>query len=100
MIVSVLFGAQLLGVLGALVAVPVAATIQIIVREYSVVKRLLTARGSADDRRRAGLAPAYRLAAPEERDGGGDAAADDEAGGRCADERRLPVLGQLACASR
>jgi len=41
-IVSVLFGAQLLGVLGAIVAVPVAATLHIIVREYSVVKRLLT----------------------------------------------------------
>ena len=40
-IVAVLFGAQLLGVLGAIVAVPVAATIQITVREYSVVKRLL-----------------------------------------------------------
>jgi len=41
-IVAVLFGAQLLGVLGAIVAVPVAATIHIAVREYSVVKRLLT----------------------------------------------------------
>ena len=42
-IVAVLFGATLLGVLGAIVAVPVAATIQIAVREYSVVKRLLRA---------------------------------------------------------
>jgi predicted PurR-regulated permease PerM len=33
-IVSVLFGATLLGVLGALVAVPVAASIQIAIREY------------------------------------------------------------------
>jgi predicted PurR-regulated permease PerM len=33
-IVSVLFGAALLGVLGALVAVPVAASIQIAIREY------------------------------------------------------------------
>ena len=33
-IVSVLFGATLLGILGALVAVPVAATIQIAIREY------------------------------------------------------------------
>jgi predicted PurR-regulated permease PerM len=33
-IVSVLFGSTLLGVLGALVAVPVAATIQIALREY------------------------------------------------------------------
>ena len=42
-IVAVLFGASLLGVLGAIVAVPVAATIQIAIREYSVVKRLLGA---------------------------------------------------------
>ena len=42
-IVAVLFGGTLLGVLGAIVAVPVAATIQIAVREYSVVKRLLRA---------------------------------------------------------
>jgi predicted PurR-regulated permease PerM len=33
-IVAVLFGATLLGVLGALVAIPVAASIQILVREY------------------------------------------------------------------
>ncbi len=42
-IVAVLFGGTLLGVLGAIVAVPVAATIQIAAREYSVVKRLLRA---------------------------------------------------------
>ena len=34
-IVSVLFGSTLLGVLGALVAVPVAASIQIAVREWA-----------------------------------------------------------------
>jgi predicted PurR-regulated permease PerM len=33
-LVSVLFGATLLGVLGALVAIPIAASIQILVREY------------------------------------------------------------------
>jgi predicted PurR-regulated permease PerM len=33
-IVSVLFGATLLGVLGALVAIPIAASIQILLREY------------------------------------------------------------------
>ena len=33
-IVAVLFGATLLGVLGALVAIPVAASIQILLREY------------------------------------------------------------------
>src|SRR5205823_6099994 len=40
-IVAVLCGAQLLGVLGALVAVPVAASLQIIVREYRLVHRAL-----------------------------------------------------------
>jgi len=40
-IVAVLFGAHLLGVLGAIVAVPIAATLQIAVREYSVVRRVL-----------------------------------------------------------
>jgi predicted PurR-regulated permease PerM len=40
-IVAVLFGAQLLGVLGAIIAVPVAATLQIAVREYALVRRLL-----------------------------------------------------------
>ena len=34
MLISVLFGAALLGVLGALVAIPVAATLQIVVREW------------------------------------------------------------------
>jgi predicted PurR-regulated permease PerM len=34
-VVSVLFGSALLGVLGALVAVPVAATIQIVIREWA-----------------------------------------------------------------
>jgi predicted PurR-regulated permease PerM len=33
-IVAVLFGATLLGVLGALVAIPIAASIQILLREY------------------------------------------------------------------
>jgi predicted PurR-regulated permease PerM len=40
-IVAVLFGSQLLGVLGAIVAVPVAATLQIAFREYALVRRLL-----------------------------------------------------------
>ena len=40
-VVAVLFGASLLGVIGALVAVPVAATIQIVVREFGMVRRLL-----------------------------------------------------------
>ena len=39
-IVAVLFGATLLGVLGALVAIPVAASIQILVREYVDLRTL------------------------------------------------------------
>jgi predicted PurR-regulated permease PerM len=39
-IVSVLFGATLLGVLGALVAIPVAASIQILVREWVDVRTM------------------------------------------------------------
>jgi predicted PurR-regulated permease PerM len=33
-LVSVLFGATLLGVLGALVAIPIAASIQIVIKEW------------------------------------------------------------------
>ena len=33
-LVSVLFGATLLGILGALVAVPIAASIQILIRDW------------------------------------------------------------------
>jgi predicted PurR-regulated permease PerM len=39
-IVAVLFGATLLGVLGALVAIPVAASVQILVREYVDLRTL------------------------------------------------------------
>jgi predicted PurR-regulated permease PerM len=39
-IVAVLFGATLLGILGALVAIPVAASIQILVREYVDVRTM------------------------------------------------------------
>jgi predicted PurR-regulated permease PerM len=38
-LVSVLFGSQLFGVLGALLAIPVAAAIQITVREYTALRR-------------------------------------------------------------
>jgi predicted PurR-regulated permease PerM len=38
-LVSVLFGATLLGVLGALVAIPIAASIQIVVREWWTYRR-------------------------------------------------------------
>ena len=37
---AVLFGATLLGVLGALVAIPVAASIQILMREYVDLRTL------------------------------------------------------------
>jgi predicted PurR-regulated permease PerM len=40
-LVSVLFGATLLGVLGALVAIPIAASIQIIIREWWAYRREL-----------------------------------------------------------
>jgi predicted PurR-regulated permease PerM len=39
-IVAVLFGATLLGVMGALVAIPVAASIQILLREYVDLRTL------------------------------------------------------------
>lgn len=39
-VVSVLFGGTLLGILGALVAVPVAASIQIAIREYADLRRI------------------------------------------------------------
>ena len=39
-IVAVLFGATLLGVLGAIVAIPVAASIQILIREYVDMRTL------------------------------------------------------------
>ena len=93
-IVSVLFGSALLGVLGALVAVPVAATIQIVLREWAdwqgsrrgTNRRRPTA-GSAARRARSTTSagprpePASRLAAAtaQQRDGGGDAAAEHEA---------------------
>jgi predicted PurR-regulated permease PerM len=38
--VSVLFGSTLFGVLGALLAIPVAASIQITIREYVRLRRL------------------------------------------------------------
>jgi predicted PurR-regulated permease PerM len=38
-LVSVLFGSQLMGVLGALLAIPVAASIQITIREYTALRR-------------------------------------------------------------
>ena len=38
-LVSVLFGATLLGVLGALVAIPIAASVQIVIREWWEYRR-------------------------------------------------------------
>jgi predicted PurR-regulated permease PerM len=48
-IVSVLFGSTLLGVLGALVAVPVAASIQIAVREYADYRGIKPREGPPPD---------------------------------------------------
>jgi predicted PurR-regulated permease PerM len=42
-LVSVLFGSTLFGVLGALLAIPIAATIQILIREYMAFRRAATA---------------------------------------------------------
>ena len=48
-IVAVLFGATLLGVLGALVAIPAAASIQILVREYVDVRTMSIKPGARGD---------------------------------------------------
>ena len=56
-IVSVLFGATLLGVLGALVAIPVAASIQILIREYVDLRTMTIKREPQPDERPPGEAP-------------------------------------------
>ena len=48
MIVAVLFGATLLGVLGALVAIPIAASIQILLREYVDLRTMSRSRPHAE----------------------------------------------------
>ena len=48
-IVSLLVGAELLGILGVLLAIPSAAAIQIILREWWASKRLKTPDLSADE---------------------------------------------------
>src|SRR3954453_4493205 len=45
-LVSVLFGSTLFGVLGALLAIPVAASIQITIREYVTLRRLALVPGA------------------------------------------------------
>lgn len=59
-LVSVLFGANLLGVLGALVAIPIAASIQIVAREWWTYRRetRLAAATSGPESGAAGPAPA------------------------------------------
>jgi len=57
-IVSVLFGATLLGVLGALVAIPVAASIQILFREYVDFRTLTIKREPPDEPPPTGPPPA------------------------------------------
>jgi len=57
-LVSVLFGATLLGVLGALVAIPIAASIQIVIREWWNYRREnLIAKGPMPEAGAAGPAP-------------------------------------------
>jgi predicted PurR-regulated permease PerM len=56
-LVSVLFGSTLFGVLGALLAIPVAASIQITIREYWTLRRLA-------------LVPTTTTPAPEPSSGG------------------------------
>ena len=46
-LISVLFGSTLFGVLGALLAIPVAAAIQITIREYVTLRRLAIVPGAA-----------------------------------------------------
>src|SRR3954471_3829936 len=46
-LISVLFGSTLFGVLGALLAIPVAAAIQITIREYVTLRRLALVPGAA-----------------------------------------------------
>jgi predicted PurR-regulated permease PerM len=59
-LVSVLFGANLLGVLGALVAIPIAASIQIVIREWWTYRRetRLATATSVPESGAAGPAPA------------------------------------------
>ena len=45
-LISVLFGSTLFGVLGALLAIPVAAAIQITIREYVTLRRLAIVPGA------------------------------------------------------
>ena len=114
-VVSVLFGSALLGVLGALVAVPVAASIQIARARVGRLARHPAAPGRDEPigaargeppperppvptgRRRpgpepdAGARPSARARRRKQRDGGGDAAADHEAGDGGA--RRAPPRG-------
>ena len=50
-LISVLFGSALFGVLGALLAIPVAAAIQITIREYVTLRRLSLVPGATPGRR-------------------------------------------------
>ena len=89
-LVAVLFGSTLLGVLGALVAIPVAASVQIAIREWwdyrhdQTHERRSIAPAAADPGRHA-AAGARRLVAPrgaaagQQAGEGGDPAAEDEA---------------------
>ena len=107
---SVLFGSTLFGVLGALLAIPVAAAIQISIIEYNRFRRRRSSgRGgqapppAADcrrrrrrrRRRRAGALVLVAAAARRRLGERGDAAAEHEAGHRGADQDLLAVLVDL-----
>ena len=106
-LVSVLFGSTLFGVLGALLAIPVAAAIQISIIEYNNLRTPGDRRGGAPPAadeppppRAARLTPVPRrtslrrapVTSPHER---GDPAADHEAGDRRADQELLAPLVDL-----
>ena len=106
-LVAVLFGSTLLGVLGALVAIPIAASVQIAIREWwdyrhdQTVERPDRA-GGADSRRRPrrrrprSSSTARAAAAGQQAGEGGDPAADDEARDGRADDHLALVRPQLA----
>ncbi len=66
-IISLLVGAELLGILGVLLAIPTAAAIQIILREWWSTRGLEAARVSADEGRRAETHAGPTIRTPEQR---------------------------------
>ena len=66
-IISLLVGAELLGILGVLLAIPTAAAIQIILREWWSARGLEAAQVSADEGRRAEAHAGPTIRTPEQR---------------------------------